>query len=307
MKNRTSLISLLIAVSSMTTSVQASNTVSKLQGPWFGQKTPGMTPELFAPDLVSVNGRYEFGMSFSADLKAMYFTALEDIPGQDTNPEIYYSIEKNGYWQTPQKANFTKGEMPLEVLPYASINDNKVYFTARKPESKKSGVWYVSHEKDGFSEAKRLELALNTGELSDMNQSANGDLIFSKMKERKMYYAKNSNGKYAEANAMDIEFGFHGFISPTQDYLLVNARNRDDKNRKDSDLFVYFKEQDGSWSKPFNLGSEINSEYSETVPRITPDGKFLFFGRYNEPTGASNIYWVSTDVIAKLKEKHIKS
>ena len=45
---------------------------------YFGQKPPGLTPELFAPGLVSVNGRFESTISFSPDLKELYFDAKYD-------------------------------------------------------------------------------------------------------------------------------------------------------------------------------------------------------------------------------------
>lgn len=52
-----------------------------------------------------------------------------------------------------------------------------------------------------------------------------------------------------------------------------------------------------------DLGSEVNSNFAETCPSITPDGKYLFFGRYNEERELSNLYWVSTEVIEKLRPK----
>ncbi|QMU66603.1 MAG: hypothetical protein GKR88_00890 [Flavobacteriaceae bacterium] len=52
-----------------------------------------------------------------------------------------------------------------------------------------------------------------------------------------------------------------------------------------------------------NLGSEVNSNFAETCPSITPDGKYLFFGRYNEKRELSNFYWVSTEIIEKLRPK----
>ncbi|WP_206539202.1 hypothetical protein [Aquimarina megaterium] len=30
-----------------------------MEGPYIGQKTPGLIPEIFAPDIVSINGRFE--------------------------------------------------------------------------------------------------------------------------------------------------------------------------------------------------------------------------------------------------------
>jgi hypothetical protein len=38
--------------------------------------------------------------------------------------------------------------------------------------------------------------------------------------------------------------------------------------------------------------------HSETCPSLSPDGRYLFFSRYNEPGGLSNIYWISSAVIA---------
>ncbi|KZN66476.1 hypothetical protein N473_08785 [Pseudoalteromonas luteoviolacea CPMOR-1] len=281
--------------------VNATEAFPVLEGDWFGQQVPGLTPELFAPGTVSMEGRYEFGISFSPDLKEMYFTALDEIEGVDTSPKIMLSSVENGRWTKPEEARFTKGKMAYELVPYASLNEPRVYFTGRTSGSKESGIWYVSREGGSLSDAKRFESPLNTGRLSDFNQGIGGDMIFTNMSERKMYISKKVDGRFLDAEPMDIEFGIHGFISPNEDYLLVNARNRDDKNRKDSDLFVYFKEQDGSWSKPINLGATVNSKYSETVARVSPDGKYLFFARYNEPNGISNLYWVSTKVITQLQ------
>jgi len=34
--------------------------------------------------------------------------------------------------------------------------------------------------------------------------------------------------------------------------------------------------------KANNLGDIVNSDFFEAVPSVTPDGKYLFFSRYNE-------------------------
>jgi Tol biopolymer transport system component len=78
--------------------------------------------------------------------------------------------------------------------------------------------------------------------------------------------------------------------------------SKEDEGREDSDLYVSFKEQDGTWAKPINLGIAVNSNFSEFVPTISPDGKYLFFGRVEED-GTSNVYWVSTEIIEKLRPK----
>lgn len=116
-----------------------------------------------------------------------------------------------------------------------------------------------------------------------------------------MYRTADVHAESAVLKELDIEFGIQGFISPAQDYMIVNARNREDETRKDSDLYVYFKLSDKSWSKPIHLGEEVNSPFSETVPCLTPDGKYLFFSRYNEEGGISNFFWVSTAVIEQVR------
>ena len=49
------------------------------------------------------------------------------------------------------------------------------------------------------------------------------------------------------------------------------------------DIFISFKQEDG-WTKPLNLGDEINSAYDEVSPFISADGKSLYFSSNNSRT-----------------------
>ena len=269
---------------------------------YFGQNPPGMTAEIFAPGIVSINGRYEHGISFSPDLDEVYFSANNE----DEVPDVYFSKLEGEKWTNPKKANFTKGKKDAEMHPFVSFSDNKIYFTAHNSDYTDTKIWYVNRLENTWSNAIKLDSPINDDELFYSNQSKNGDLFYTNVSKRKMYYAPNKNGKFPEVREVGIEFGFHGFISPSQDFLVVNARNKEDDQRKDNDIYVYFKEKDGTWSKPINLGNEVNSNFDETCPSITPDGKYLFFGRYNEEGGLSNFYWVSTEIINKLKMAYFK-
>ena len=35
------------------------------------------------------------------------------------------------------------------------------------------------------------------------------------------------------------------------------------EGRRDNDMYVYFKEKDGTWTKPINLGNTINTSFNE--------------------------------------------
>ena len=52
-----------------------------------------------------------------------------------------------------------------------------------------------------------------------------------------------------------------------------------------------------------DLGPEVNTEYAETCPTLSHDGRFLFFSRYDEENGVSNIYWIQSNVIARAMER----
>lgn len=273
-----------------------------LEGPYLGQRQPGLIPGIFAPGLVSIDGRYEFGISFSSDLNEIYFSAKE----VDQTTVIYYSRVKDKKWSPIKRADFTKGEKDTEMKPFVSLTEDKIYFTAYNAASRNTKIWYVIRTKDSWSSAKKLESSINGDRVFNLNQGKSGDFYYTNIAKRKMFYTTNVNSELPGLKELEIEFGIQGFISPSQDYIVVNARNKEEDSRKDSDIYVYFKKKDDTWSKPINLGEEVNSTFSETVPSITPDGKYLFFSRYNEEGGLSNFYWVSTGVINRLKTGYFK-
>ena len=270
--------------------------------PYFGQKPPSLIPEIFAPGIVSINGRGEGSISFSPDLDEVYFGVFKE--GGD--PSVYFSKLEDKKWTNPKKVNFTKDKKVGELHPFVSSNGKKIYFTAYDSDFENGKIWYVNRLENSWSDAIQLDSPINDDEVFYPNQDKNGGLFYFNISKRKTYYAPNKNGKFPEVHELEIEFGVHAFISPSQDFLVSNTRNREDAQRNDSDIYVCFKKKNGTWSKPINLGNEVNSNFGETSPSITPDGKYLFFSRYNEEGGLPNFYWVSTEVIHKLKTAYFK-
>lgn len=267
---------------------------------YLGQKPPGMIPEIFGPGMVSLNGRYEYGISFSPDLKELYFGAND----KDRDPDIFFSKLEGNTWTPPKKANFTKGKKAGEMHPFVNHDGTLIHFAAHDPftlpEHKESvKTWYVERSGDSWGDAKPLNSPINDDFVFYANEAENGDLFYTNLSKGKMYYAPRVNNQYPEIHEVGTG-GFHGFISPSGDYLVVNAGNKEDAQKKD-DIYVYFKKKEGGWSSAINLGSEVNTNFHETCPSITPDGNYLFFARYNEEQEFSNIYWVSTKVIEKLR------
>ncbi len=271
---------------------------------YFGQKPPGVIPEIFAPGIISIDGRFEGAVSFSPNLDEVYFAAYYE--GEAT--AIYFSKLENDRWTPVKRANFTNGRKNEEMHPFVSPDGKRIYFTALDSSFADEKIWYVNRLGDSWGDANLLDSPINNDLVFSPNQAKNGDLFctnISDIRNIKINYAPNKNGEFPEVQEVALEMGHHAFISPSQDYLIVTARNDEEDGRTDNDMYVYFKDKDGSWTKPINLGKTINTNLYEKGPRITPDGKYLFFGRDESDIapGLANIYWVSTAVIEKLRPK----
>lgn len=82
------------------------NDASILKNPYLSQKPPGLIPELFAPRVISLNGRFEGAVSFSPNLDEIYFAAYYE--GEETS--IYFSKLEHNEWTPIKKVNFTNGK-----------------------------------------------------------------------------------------------------------------------------------------------------------------------------------------------------
>ncbi|PWS28918.1 hypothetical protein DHW03_03530 [Pedobacter yonginense] len=81
-------------------------------------------------------------------------------------------------------------------------------------------------------------------------------------------------------------------ISPDGKYLFFTGCNRPDGLGR-CDIYVSHREGK-DWGEPYNVGSPVNSEYWESQPAISPDGRTLYFIS-NRPGGSGGYdIWKST-------------
>jgi Tol biopolymer transport system component len=265
-----------------------------LKGPYLGQKPPGMTAEIFASGVVSLEGRYEFGLGFSPEGDELLFTGA--IPEEPSL--VYHSRIVDGRWTKPKLVNLSGGAKKEEMEAFYS-RDGRTVFFAPYDEGKDVRIWKVGRGEDGWHDPAPL-----TGRIADESAfyptcSDKGTLYYSNIARRKIYKATLEDGVVTESGEAGLDFGGHGFIAPDESFILVDA-TRDDGCGK-QDIYVAFRNRDGSWSRPMNLGTEVNTEYSETCPSLSADGKYLFFSRYNEPGELSNFYWIDSRVIEEAR------
>ncbi|WP_432201138.1 hypothetical protein ACRAQ7_02595 [Erythrobacter sp. W53] len=253
---------------------------------------------MFAPGIVSLPGRHEGSVSFSPDLDEVYFNANNEA--RETS--IYFSKFASGEWSTVRKADFTGGRIDEETHPSVTPDGKRLYFAAISSDLTYNKVWHVDRNERGWSEAMELDSLINEDQVFFPNQSASGDLYYFSLSSFQSFRASAKGNGFSEIQPVGLAFGVHAFMAPSEDYIVLNARNQENEDRKDNDIYVSFKAGDAGWTRPINLGDDINSSADERVPTISPDGKYLFFGKDEVGgDGDADIYWVSTQVIEKLR------
>jgi hypothetical protein len=202
------------------------------------------------------------------------------------------------------------------------------------PPKADTDFWYVDRTDKGWSAPTHLGIIVN----SDAQEyypvfTRNGTLYFSSNREgglggADIYRSRYVNGQYTKPENLGEPINspfFEGdlFIAPDESYIIVTCYGRSE-SLGSGDLYLSFRQEDGSWSELTNMGSPINSEANEHCPMVSHDGKYFFFssGRsihqayavtpityeekvelLNNPGCGRNedIYWVDTKVIDVLK------
>lgn len=98
----------------------------------------------------------------------------------------------------------------------------------------------------------------------------NGDIYVSKREEGKFGLAEKLRG---DVNSTSWE----GSVSMSTDQKKLYFSSDRPGGFGGKDLYVAFKNEDGSWGNVKNLGDKINTKYDEDAPFISPDNRTLVF------------------------------
>ena len=287
------------------------NNFPVLKGPYLGQKPPGMTPEIFAPGIISTEKR-ELNSVFTPDGKEFYYAI--SIPGKGY--KIYYTKELNTGWTDPQLVSFSSNKSDVDMC--ITHDGKRMYFGSTRPVNgipqKDFKIWYVERQFEGWTRAKYLDALINDGRRALYPTiSAYGTMFFQAIRDdtygsRDIYYSRLKDGVYLKPVHMGKEINsVYGegdvLIAPDESYLIVNSNGRPDDLGK-GDLYISFKKKNGMWTTLKNIGKKINSEYTDYCPMLSPDGKYFFFT--STRSGHGDIYWVDAKIIEEFKPKELK-
>jgi hypothetical protein len=293
MKNKQVLLISACAILMMMFSCTSTDEIPIIEGPYFGQEPPGMTAEIFAPDIVSTE-HGEFCSVFSPDGNEFYWS----IAGAPY-PTIAVIRQENGRWMEPEIPSFS-GRYPDLDMGFTPDGKQLFYCSRRPldgngPPTDNTDFWYVKREGVGWSEPKHLEGPVNSKAQEYYPIFAqNGTLYFCSTRPSghgggDIYRAHFENGAYLEPENLGTPINtenFEGdlFIAADESYIIVTCYGRPD-SLGSGDLYISFRQENGSWSPMKNMGAAINSSANEHCPILSPDGKYLFFssGRSRHP------------------------
>lgn len=252
---------------------------SWMENPYLGQKTPGSTAEVFAPGMVSTP-LYELFSAFTPDMKEFYFVRYDE----GDQPSMIVYTYQNGEWQDSITG-------PRVGEPFIT-SDGKVMHLGRR---------YMERADAGWSEVKSLGTPYEDMRIMRLTTSTKGTYFFDTAGEEPIRYSLLIDGKRGEPQTINIDLGIHNahpWIAPDESYLIWDDQR--EEGYGDADLYISFRQQDGSWGPSINLGDKINSAESDSYPTITPDGKYMLFNRKIDENNV-DIYWVDTSFIETLR------
>ena len=273
----------LVACSNSQTIKNDKSEFTSLEGKYFGQELPELTPLKFEPFGPKEAGEF----IFSKDAKKCLF--IKDF-------KLYFTEMINNQWLKPEMVNFTNfknsGILGIGVSP----NSDNLNFNSLKPvpsgnEKTRVPIWVVKI-KTGIKWDNPSYLGFGGMFVSIANS---GNLYFTTWKNGHAYLGRSVilNGKYQEPEVLppplQTEFeDMHPCISPDEKFVIFDSDNRPRENH--SSLYISFF-KDKTWTKSFHLGKYITQK-NASLPRLSMDGKYLFF---NDSGG--DYYWISTKFI----------
>lgn len=307
-------------------SADAPDEFPALTGPYLGQEPPGLEPELFAPGLISTADA-EGCAVFSEDGRSLVFTRFLGEPLQRYN---FVMHEQQGQWGEPQALPFTE-EFPIADFTY-SPNGKYLLFTSRQPldnsgeKNGKRSLWSVEKTGTEWAEPVPFDEVINRRDALYPSMTRDGSLYFmdwhyppDEGRSTDIYVSRLVDGEYTEPEKVSdkVNSEFHDFdpyVAPDESYMVFCSIRPGDLGN--GDLYVSFREENGSWGEAIHMGPKFNSPAGENRPFVTLDGQYFFFtsnkeakiqpgvaaDRENMPgNGSRDVYWVDAAALEQFR------
>ena len=291
---------LLVAIfcTTVVVSCASSQSSSQKRSSTWGMSSPGPEPQVFAPDVISMPNRFEFGSVVTRDGQTIYF-AVEN----GRYSEIQSISFVGNRWGPPRsvvgRPSFSAND------PFLSPDERRLYFITKVGEH--YDIAFVERESidsESWGSPQFAPAPIN----SDANEyyisfTKAGDLVFASDRNATtrgdfdIYVARNrgKNPALLERFGQAINgpgYEADAFIDPDERFVIFSSNRRGGRGR--GDLYISFASANG-WSQAISMGDSINTKGHQLCPFVTADGRFLFY------TSDGDIYWVDASIIESLR------
>ena len=192
-----------------------------------------------------------------------------------------------------------------DFSPTVTADGKTMYFTSRRPstntkiyaETKDYGddIFYSTLSPTGWSKPLSLPSPIDTkDDEGAVSISADGQTVFYSLCRRPdgigdcdIYYSELHGTMWSAPKNLGNPFNSPQWdaqpsISPDGFTMYFSSRRFGSIDGSE-DIWVAYKNTDGTWGKPVNLGPQVNTGGSERSPFIANDGRTLYFSSNGRP------------------------
>lgn len=225
--------------------------------PYLGQEPPGTTPALFAPGIVSTDDAVELNGVVSPDGREFFFTRMTFEPSGEQVFRMHRSVQRaDGTWSPPEAVPVYPDDAPSLAVDMAySPDGGHLYFLGRHP-----------HELAPDEPSHDIWVSDRTPE---------GGWSLARPVPPPVWSASSES-----------------YPSMAPDGSLQFSSNRDG-GLGATDLWRAKPLGEGRFSEPVNMGSPVNTEYSEGDSCVAPDGSYIVVTSKRPGGHGNGDLWVS--------------
>jgi OmpA-OmpF porin, OOP family len=216
--------------------------------------------------------------------------------------------------QTPENLGASINTTYNEFSPVIAPDGKMLYFLReghpqnRSKEKYSCDVWSSTYNGGRWNNAIHLQSPFNSNISNSIYSiSPDGNTIICNWQDdspslsqtKGFGIIKKTETGWARAVKLEIpkfekmckgRFQYGSLAADGKTFLMSFSTN---KKSIEDDIYISFLGKDGSWSQPISLGDDINTNATESIPFLAPDGYTLYFSSDRPGGQGSNDIYVS--------------